>query len=58
MKTIRPIRSRLKEMREEEVIDKHTYRRFYRQSKGGMFKSKAHLESHMKAEGVLKQPKE
>ena len=57
MKTIRPIRERLKELRDDGKIERRTYRVFYRQSKGGMFKSKAHLEQQLKAQGVLKEEK-
>jgi large subunit ribosomal protein L19e len=55
IKTIRPIRERLKELRDDGKIDRRTYRGFYRQSKGGMFKSKAHLEQQLKAHGKLKE---
>ncbi len=55
IKTIRPIRERLKELRDDGKIDRRTYREFYRQSKGGMFKSKAHLEQHLQAQGQLKE---
>lgn len=55
IQTIRPIRKRLKELRDEGRIDSSTYRRYYLQAKGGVFKSRPHLESHMRAEGVLKE---
>lgn len=55
MQTIRPIRSRLKELRDGDVIDARAYRKYYRRAKGGMFKSKPHLESHLKTEGILKE---
>jgi len=55
IQTIRPIRVRLKELRDEGKIDSSTYRRYYMQAKGGVFKSRPHLESHMRAEGVLKE---
>lgn len=54
IKTIRPLRERLRELRDEGKIDVRTYREFYRKSKGGMFKSKAHLEQHLKSQGLLK----
>ncbi len=53
--TIRPIRRRLKELRDEGVIDTRTYRRYYLRAKGGVFKSRPHLDSHLKAEGILKE---
>jgi large subunit ribosomal protein L19e len=55
MQTIRPIRGRLKELRDNGVIDARTYRKYYMRAKGGMFKSKPHLESHLKTEGILKE---
>lgn len=53
--TIRPIRSRLRELRDGGIIDARTYRKYYMRAKGGMFKSRPHLESHLKTEGVLKE---
>lgn len=46
--TIRPLRERLRELRAEGKIDVATYRRYYAQAKGGMFKSKAHLEQQLR----------
>jgi large subunit ribosomal protein L19e len=53
MRTIRPIRQTLHLMRDEELIDTPTYRRFYRRAKGGVFRSRPHLLSHMVTEGLL-----
>ncbi len=55
IQAIRPIRRKLKELREEGKIDSKTYRRYYMKAKGGVFKNRPHLESHMRAEGVLKE---
>ncbi len=55
MQTIRPIRRRLKELRDSGAIDTRTYRKYYLRAKGGMFKSRPHLESHLKTEDVLKE---
>ncbi len=55
MQTIRPIRKKLKELRDAGKIDTATYRDYYLKAKGGVFKSRPHMESHMKAEGVLKE---
>ena len=55
MNTIRPIRATLKELRDEGKIDRHTYRRYYRRAKGGVYKSKAHLLLHLKSEGHIKE---
>lgn len=54
---IRPIRAMLKELRDNAKIDRSTYRKYYRQAKGGVFKSKAHLRAHMIADNVLKEEK-
>jgi len=42
------------DLRREGRIDSSTYRKFYSQAKGGMFKSRTHLEQHLKAGGYLK----
>lgn len=55
MRTIRPLRSLLRELRGEGRIDAATYRRFYLQAKGGMFRSRAHLEQQLRAGGHLKE---
>ncbi|MCK5038258.1 MAG: 50S ribosomal protein L19e [Thermoplasmata archaeon] len=55
MKKIRILRARLKELRDEGTIDTKTYRKYYLQAKGGMFKNRAHLETQMKIHGVLKE---
>ena len=51
---IRAIRGRLRELKGEGKIDVSTYRKFYRQAKGGMFHSRAHLEQQLRAAGYLK----
>lgn len=53
IRTIRPLRATLREMRETEKIDRSNYRKYYRQAKGGRYRSKAQLIFHMKADGVL-----
>lgn len=53
--TIRRLRAYLRELKAQGRIDVHTYRRFYRQAKGGMFKSKAHLTQQLQMAGVLKE---
>jgi len=57
IKTIRPIRKYLRNLRDEKKIDKTTYRKFYRKAKGGEFKSKHHLETHMISDGIIKEGK-
>ena len=43
MTKIRAIRRLLKRLREKGVIDSKTYRKLYRQAKGGHIRSKAHV---------------
>jgi len=54
IQTIRPIRRRLGELKKQGVIGTSDYKKLYRMAKGGAFKSKAHLEMHMKEKGLLK----
>lgn len=51
---IRPIRAYLREMRDKQLIDKHTYRLYYRRAKGGQFKNKSHAKLHLEMEGLIK----
>ncbi|MEM2838882.1 MAG: 50S ribosomal protein L19e [Thermoplasmata archaeon] len=53
--TIRALRRRLREHRDEGRITKAIYREYYRKAKGGMFRNIAHLDSHLKTEGHLKE---
>ena len=55
MKTIRPIRKTLRDLRDSGKIDRHTYRRFYLLAKGGVFKNRNHLLTHLRDEGYLKE---
>ena len=52
---IRAMRRRLRELRSQGRIDVRTYRRFYSQSKGGTFKSTAHMVQQLRAVGALKE---
>lgn len=52
--TIRPIRAQLMEYKRQGKIDTLTYRKLYKRAKGGMFRSKARLDAHLKSEGLLK----
>jgi len=54
--TIRPIRAQLAELRDQQLIERDVYRKFYLYAKGGMFKNKGHLMAHLKAENLLKEP--
>ncbi len=54
IKTVRPLRFRLSELRKEGVVGQGEYRKLYLMIKGGSFRSKAHLDSYLKEKGVLK----
>ncbi len=54
IKTIRPIRAYLRELRDSGKIDRKTYRLYYRRAKGGQFRNKAHVRLHLETEGLLK----
>ncbi|HHH79928.1 MAG TPA: 50S ribosomal protein L19e [Thermoplasmatales archaeon] len=55
--TIRSLRSYLKQLRDEGQIDRHIYRVYYRRAKGGEFRSRGHLKTHLTADGILKEEK-
>jgi len=55
IKTIRSIREQLKTLRDEKKISSSVYRKYYMKAKGGEFKSKHHLETHMLSDGVIKE---
>ena len=50
---IRAIRDELRVLREKGAIDAATYRDYYVRAKGGQFRSRNHLKSHMRTEGAL-----
>ena len=51
---VRVQRTFLKNLRDKDVIDKHSYRSLYMKSKGGFFRSKRHLKIYMKEHGFTK----
>lgn len=53
MNTIRPLRRMLKELRENEQIERSAYRKLYRMAKGGAFRSRNHMKLYMKEHGIL-----
>lgn len=55
IRTIRSLRALLTELRTAGKIDTRTYRVYYRQAKGGMFKGRVHLEQQLRAAGLLKE---
>ncbi|UCG95554.1 MAG: 50S ribosomal protein L19e [archaeon] len=54
IKTIRPLRKTLKELRDTGEITRGQYRTLYLMAKGGRFKSRSHLKLYMKKENILK----
>ena len=52
--TVRPLRARLKELRAEKRIDNITYRKLYLLVKGGMFRSRSHLQIYLEQHGIIK----
>jgi large subunit ribosomal protein L19e len=57
MSAIRSIRTLLRQLKDTERIDRRTYREYYLKAKGGMFRSKAHVLSHLKTAGKMKEEK-
>jgi len=55
IRTIRPIRNYLKSLRDEKKIDRSLYRKYYRKAKGGEFRNKHHLETHLISDGIIKE---
>lgn len=52
---VRPLRRKLRELRDEDVIDSSQYRDLYKKVKGGAFRSKSHLETFLKNKGILEE---
>ena len=50
---IRALRDELRTLRETGAIDASAYRDYYVRAKGGQFRSRAHMKSHMRTEGTL-----
>lgn len=57
IRLIRPLRAELAKLREEGKITATVYRDYYMRAKGGQFRSRAHLLSHMRTESALKEAK-
>ncbi|MBI4177404.1 MAG: 50S ribosomal protein L19e [Candidatus Aenigmarchaeota archaeon] len=53
IKTIRPQRQMLGELKATGAIDNETYKTLYKLSKGGVFRSRKHLELYMKEHKML-----
>ena len=57
MVRIRAIRRYLRQLRDDGIIDRSTYRRFYLRAGGGAFRSVAHLKTHLQMAGVTLEEK-
>ncbi len=54
MRKIRPQRRELKKLRDRKLITTATYRKLYKNAKGGMFQSVAQMHRHIKEKELLK----
>lgn len=54
---IRPQRRFLKALRDNEMLERHDYRKVYRQAKGGQFRSVAYLRNQLQETGLIKAKK-
>jgi large subunit ribosomal protein L19e len=52
MNRIRPLRRRMRELRDTRAIAESTYRKLYDMSESGVFESKADLERYIKTRGL------
>ncbi|MEM0492410.1 MAG: 50S ribosomal protein L19e [Candidatus Thermoplasmatota archaeon] len=55
IRTIRPLREYLRQLRDDKIITSQVYRRYYMRAKGGEFRSKQHLKSHLIADGLIEE---
>lgn len=53
IKTIRPIRKVLRDLRDSGKLERSDYRKIYLMAKGGRFKSKSHLNLYLKKENLI-----
>ncbi|QQG39879.1 MAG: 50S ribosomal protein L19e [Candidatus Aenigmatarchaeota archaeon] len=51
--TIRPLRVRLRELRDIGALKEGSYRHLYRMAKAGAFRSKSHLNLYIKEKGLM-----
>ena len=58
IRTIRPLREYLHQLREAKTITPQQYRRYYMKAKGGEFRSKHHLKTHLITDGLIKEEKQ
>ncbi len=57
LKKIRPQRKMIKELKEKNLLNPGVYRVLYLKVKGGMFRSKAHLQLYLNDKKLLKEEK-
>jgi len=58
IRTIRPIRTYLRQLRDDKSIEKSVYRKYYQKAKGGEFRNKHHLKTHLISDGIIKEDKQ
>lgn len=58
IKTIRPIRAYLRSLRDNKKINPTVYRKYYMKAKGGEFRNKHHLQTHLTSDGIIKEEKQ
>lgn len=58
VKTIRPIRAMLRQLKSEGRVDNKTYRNLYKKSKSGFFRSRGHVMIYLERNGLLKNKEE
>ncbi len=52
--TIRAVRRRLQELKENKVVSNEVYRKVYRMAKGGAFKTVANLQQYVQVAGLVR----
>lgn len=52
--TIRPVRDSLRELRDKNKIERSTYRKLYMMAKGGIFRSRSHVDTYVKEHKLLR----
>jgi large subunit ribosomal protein L19e len=55
IQTIRSIRLYLKSLRDDNKINNKLYRMYYLKAKGGEFRNKKHLKTHLISDGIIKE---
>ncbi|MGQ9543451.1 MAG: 50S ribosomal protein L19e [Candidatus Bathyarchaeia archaeon] len=51
---IRAVRGRLRELKAKRMITRQVYRRLIPMAKGGMFRSRAHLNEYLQSHGLIR----